>query len=370
MKSEKQEARSKKSEDESGLVVREIREEEKDAYNAFVASFPTGHIFQSYEWGEVKSTSGWVPSRYVMERKGEIVGAFSILSRKFPKINKRIFYIPCGPAMDLGDPVAVGIFGDAINDIAKREGAVFLKIDPPVTEDRREVKENLVAAGFKSCSDGTGSFEGIQPRCVMHLDIKGSTDDILNRMEHKWRYNIRLAERKGVNIRTAEGKEDLKAFYKILEVTGKRDGFLIRNLGYFEKLMGTLEPEGMAKMFMADHEGKTIAATIALHFGDRCWYVYGASGNEYRNLMPNHALQWAMIKWAKENGCPVYDFRGIPCDLEPSHPLHGLVRFKKGFGAYPVKYIGEYELKFSRFFSWIHRRGMPVYTHMRKLIRR
>lgn len=352
------------------MIVREMRPDEKDKYDGFVAAFETGHVFQSYEWGEIKRMSGWVPSRYFLEKDEEVVGAFSILARKFPKIKKRIFYIPCGPALDLGDREKVDKFSDALRGIAKREGAVFLKIDPPIKDDRQDVKDNLVGAGFKACSDGSGSFEGIQPRCVMHLDISGSLDGILQRMDHKWRYNIRLAERKGVTIRPASSEEDLRMFYRILEVTGKRDDFLIRNIAYFDKLLKTLEPAGMARLFIAEYEGKTIASTIALLFGDKCWYVYGASGNEHRNLMPNHALQWAMIKWAKENGCPVYDFRGIPCDLDPSHPLHGLVRFKKGFGAYPVKYIGEYEMKFSRFFSWMHKRGMPVYTSLRKLLRR
>jgi peptidoglycan pentaglycine glycine transferase (the first glycine) len=86
--------------------------------------------------------------------------------------------------------------------------------------------------------------------------------------------------------------------------------------------------------------------------------------------MPNHALQWAMIQWAKEKGCPVYDFRGIPCDLSPEHPLHGLVRFKKGFGAYPVRYVGEYEMTFAPFIALVHKHGMPAYTKLRKLLRK
>jgi peptidoglycan pentaglycine glycine transferase (the first glycine) len=131
-----------------------------------------------------------------------------------------------------------------------------------------------------------------------------------------------------------------------------------------------MAPKGMLRLFLADYDGNVIAGTIAITFSDKCWYVYGASGNEYRNVMPNHALQWAMIQWAKEKGCPVYDFRGIPCDLSPEHPLHGLVRFKKGFGAYPVRYVGEYEMTFAPFIALVHKHGMPAYTKLRKLLRK
>lgn len=350
------------------MDIREVHEPDRERYNASIEVQPYSHIFQSYEWGEVKEISGWRPKRFLVEDGGKPAGGFQILERKFPKINKRIFYCPCGPSIDLTDMHSVQTFMEFSRTLAKTDGGVFLKVDPPVPDDVSAVKDNLKAAGFSRISEG-GSFEGIQPRCVMHLDIRGTLDDILGNMDHKWRYNIRLAERKGVKVRVGT-REDIRPFYDILAVTGKRDGFLIRQISYFERLYDTLVPKDMARLFMADYEGAPISGTLAMRFGDKCWYVYGASGNEYRSLMPNHALQWAMIQWAKENGCPVYDFRGIPCDLSPDHPLHGLVRFKKGFGAYPVTYVGEHELEFSKMFSLVHRYGMPLYTKARKLISR
>lgn len=346
----------------------EVTEKERSLYDEVVAGQPDAHVFQSYEWGEVKSAT-WNAHRFLIKKGNEYVGGFSLLERPVKSIRRSLFYIPCGPAFDLSDEALVEAFTGKVKELAKERKAVFAKVDPPITDDRDEVKKTLETAGFRLCAEEAGGFEGIQPRCVMHLDIRGDEDEVLANMTEKWRYNIRLAARKGVVIRVGATEDDLRVFYRILETTGKRDGFLIRSFDYFKTMHEVMAQRGMLKLFMADYQGQTIAASIALCFADRCWYVYGASGNENRNVMPNHALQWAMIQWAKEKGCPVYDFRGVPCDLSPEHPLYGLVRFKKGFGAYPVKYVGEYEIRFATLIAWVHKHGMPFYTRLRKKLR-
>ncbi len=347
----------------------EIDESRRDEYDKIIAAQPDAHVFQSYEWGEVKAAS-WRPRRFIIKRDGKEAGGFQLLERDIKQIKRSILYIPCGPAADLSDAELVKALAVKAGELAREKKAVFIKLDPPVSDEREDVKAALRKAGFKQAVEEKGGFEGIQPRCVMHMDITGTEDEILANMTEKWRYNIRLAARKGVVVRPGATDTDIDDFYKILEVTGKRDGFLIRSQSYFKTMYNVMAPNDMIRLFLADYDGKVVAATIAIAFADKCWYVYGASGNEYRNVMPNHALQWAMIKWAKERGCPVYDFRGIPCDLSPEHPLHGLVRFKKGFGAYPVKYVGEYEMTFAPFIALVHKHGMPAYTKLRKLLRK
>ena len=125
-------------------------------------------------------------------------------------------------------------------------------------------------------------------------------------------------------------KEDLKDFHSIMLETGVRDGFVTRSLEYFEKMYDAMAPEHL-RLYMAYLDGKPIAGTIAILYGDKCWYLYGASSNKHRNVMPNYLLQWEMIKWALENNCNVYDFRGVSGDLDENSPLYGLYRFKKGF---------------------------------------
>ena len=164
-------------------------------------------------------------------------------------------------------------------------------------------------------------------------------EEIMAGFHQKWRYNIRLASRKGVTVKDGT-KEDLKDFHKIMIETGARDGFIIRPLEYFEKMYECLGPEHM-KVLMAYYDGKPISGVIPIFYGNKTWYLYGASSNEHRNLMPNYLLQWEMIKMAIARHDDVYDFRGVSGVVDENHPQYGLYRFKKGFGATFTEFIGE-----------------------------
>jgi lipid II:glycine glycyltransferase (peptidoglycan interpeptide bridge formation enzyme) len=135
-----------------------------------------------------------------------------------------------------------------------------------------------------------------------------------------------------------------------LQETARRDGFVIRGYPYYQDLWELFIQPDQARLFVARYGDRIIAGAISFLFGDTCWYVYGASGNEHRNVMPNYALQWAMIRWARERGSRVYDFRGVSQRNyeDPDDPLYGLNRFKAGFNPRFVEWIGEYDQPFSR----------------------
>ena len=126
-----------------------------------------------------------------------------------------------------------------------------------------------------------------------------------------------------------------------MDETGERDHFIVRNADYFRSILKELGED--ARIYMAYHEGQAIAGTLAIHFADKVWYLYGASSNQSRNLMPNYLLQWEMIRWAVETNCFLYDFRGVSGDLSPDNPLYGLYRFKKGFMGEFTEFLGEYD---------------------------
>lgn len=160
----------------------------------------------------------------------------------------------------------------------------------------------------------------------------------------KTRYNIRLAGRKGVEVICCDESnlgEMLHHFAAIMKETGERDGFITRPESYFASLMQHMGDH--ARLYMALYNGKPVAGTLAIHFGNKVWYLYGASSNEYRNVMPNYQLQWNMIQWAVECGCDIYDFRGVSGDLSPENPLYGLYLFKKGFSGQLTEFCGEFE---------------------------
>ncbi|MDR1961900.1 MAG: peptidoglycan bridge formation glycyltransferase FemA/FemB family protein [Gracilibacteraceae bacterium] len=321
-----------------------LNEDEQAEFNAFVCAHPKGHALQLWQWGEIKEHTGWQPHRLVLTRAGAIVAAASVLERRLPVVGSPVFYCPRGPVADPHDEEVMAAVFRAIRDLARRRGAILLKIDPDVSVEDVDFGRFLRAQGFRPLDKGRG-FEGVQPKFVFRLDIRPEEDELLAAMQQKTRYNIRLAMKKGVEI-TRGTREDLPDFYAVLKETTERDNFLVRDFGYFADMYDTLTPAGFGELFLARCAGRVVAGALVFRAGDKAWYVYGASSNAHRNVMPNYLIQWEMIRWAKSLGCAMYDFRGVSGDLSESNPLYGLYRFKKGWGGVFTEFIGEWDLVF------------------------
>ncbi|MGC7871726.1 lipid II:glycine glycyltransferase FemX [Desulfosporosinus sp. SYSU MS00001] len=339
---------------------------EKSRFNMFLAKHQKGHVLQSWEWGEIKSHTGWLPWRLVVEEDGELVAAVSILERKIPVLGIPIFYASRGPVLDWKNTALFDVVLAEIRKLAKKRGAVFLKVDPDIPSSEKELEQFLVARGFRSAETGKG-FEGVQPKYVFRLDISPDEEALLSNMHQKTRYNIRLAQKKGVQIRRGT-REDLPEFYRVLKETTERDQFLVRAYSYFKDLYDSLVPAGLGELFIGEFEGKVIAGTLAFVIGDKAWYIYGASSNSYRNVMPNYLIQWEMIRWAKSLGCALYDFRGVPGHLTEDNPLYGLYRFKKGFNGEYTEFIGEWDLVYRPFVYFLWNHLEPIYSDVVKEI--
>ncbi len=197
-----------------------------------------------------------------------------------------------------------------------------------------------------------------------------SLDDLLAGFESKTRYNIRLSARKGVKVKEATNSESVKIFYKIYIDTAKRDTFIIHPFDYYMKVIDIMAEKGMVHIFLAYHNDIPIAGVYIFSFGHKIWYMYGASSNKYRNLMPNQALHWEVIKWAKKKGYKIYDLWGIPANPHHNHPLYGVYRFKKGFGGTLKKFVGMHDLIFQP--SWYNfmNKGIKTYVSVRSLIKK
>jgi peptidoglycan pentaglycine glycine transferase (the first glycine) len=157
-------------------------------------------------------------------------------------------------------------------------------------------------------------------------------------MKQKCRYNIRLAEKKGMTVRSWD---DIESFHAMMQVTGGRDGFGVHSFDYYRRAYELFHPTGGCELLVAEFEGRPLAALMVFAHGRRAWYVYGASNDKERNRMPTYLLQWEAIRWAKARGCKEYDLWGVPdenedvleADFESRHDgLWGVYRFKRGFG--------------------------------------
>ena len=321
-------------------------EKSKKEYTEFLEKHERCNFQQSIEWGKVKSF--WKNEIVLAEdENGKIVGSISILVRKIPVFGY-MMYSSRGPVCDIYDEDVLAQLTEGAREIAKKYNAFVFKIEPDIKSDDEEFRRLITSLGYKIKDDAKNFREEIQPRYVFRLDIKDKTEDeVFANFHQKTRYNIRLATKKGVVVKEAS-KEDLKDFHKIMIETGSRDGFIIRPLEYFEKMYDELAPNHM-KLLMAYYEDKPISGVIPIMYGNKTWYLYGASSNEHRNLMPNYLLQWEMIKMAIQNKSDVYDLRGVSGVVDENHPQYGLYRFKKGFGAEFTEFIGEVYMPYKPF---------------------
>ena len=236
-------------------------------------------------------------------------------------------------------------------------------MEPDIKSDDTEFKDIMINLGYQIKDNAKNFRDEIQPRYVFRLDTRGKTEDeLFNNFHQKTRYNIRLATKKGVTIKEGT-KEDLKDFHKIMVTTGIRDGFITRPLEYFEKMYDCLGEKHM-KLLMAYYEDKPIAGVIPIMYGNKTWYLYGASSNEHRNLMPNYLLQWEMIKIAVERKSDIYDLRGVPGIADDSN---GLYRFKKGFGAEYTEFVGEVYYPFKALTYSMYCFAEKVFRNLRAL---
>lgn len=314
-------------------------------WRRFVADSPTGDVLQCMEWGQLKSRTGWSPYTLAVLDGDRIVAGAMALKRPAP-LGRSLIYCPRGPVVDPANTPVFECLVDGLRRFARENRAIMLKVDPPVCD--QSAAEALRRAGFRPAPGAEAGFGGTQPRAVMKTAPLADDDTLLSSFKPKWRYNIRLAARKGVEITGDTTKADLREFYTLLQETAARDGFSVRGFGYFEDLWDCIIARGLGRLFLARHEGQPLGGAVNFILGRQCWYVYGASSSHLRNLMPNHLLQWRMLQWARDEGCEVYDFRGVALDRPGSAGhLDGLRRFKAGFDAQYVEYVGEWDLPLS-----------------------
>ena len=332
------------------------------AYEAFVQSHPKGHFCQSVLWAKQKPMWKW-EAVVSTDTEGNIKGSLAMLIRKVPGTPYTLMYICRGPVCDLDDQETLTDLVNGAKEMAKRYKSYEIKIDPDVPSSNTEFTKMMTDLGFVITGGGK-NFEAIQPKYVFRLDIEGKTEEeIMAGFHQKTRYNLRLAVKKGVEVRLC-GKEAVADFTRIMEVTGARDGFVTRQAGYFANMLDNLGEH--CRLYMAYHEGRPIAGTLAIWYGDKVWYLYGASSNEDRNLMPNYLLQWNMIQWAVEKGCRIYDFRGVSGDLTPENPLYGLDKFKKGFGGEFTEFVGEMDMIVKPGVAFTVKHGTKLMKKVRK----
>jgi hypothetical protein len=226
----------------------------------------------------------------------------------------------------------------------------FVRFDPPWFTRGKDVAGPTLGKPFLPAP------APVQPPDTVLVDLQAAPDAILAQMKSKWRYNIRLGEKKCAVFQApvSDGADDgLGDFYALLQETAARDGIAVHGQDYYRTLFRTAQdfPGVDLRLYLAvvadatgdgDH-ARPIAGIITLFCGTAAVYLYGASSSAQRNLMAPQALQWRAMQDAKTAGCEVYDLFGIPPNGDPGHPMHGLYLFKTGFGGVEIHRPGSWD---------------------------
>ncbi|HCC36789.1 MAG TPA: peptidoglycan bridge formation protein FemAB [Treponema sp.] len=299
-------------------------------------------FLQSEQWGAFKARFGWNPRAFFVDWEGGgQIPLLALVRRIAPGFS--FAYVPWGPELPAGVSPENG--RAALPEVARKlkpflpRNTVFVRFDPPW------FVENGAAGGADDCRDSLKrAAADIQPPDTVLVDLSVPCEEILAAMKPKWRYNISLAEKRGVIVERPD-IQGVDLFYRLLEETARRDGIAVHSVEYYRTLFEIFGPE--LRLYTAAHEGDALAAIVVLFHGKQATYLYGASSNIKRNLMSPYALQWRAMRDAKDSGCAVYDLFGIPPDENPDHPMAGLYRFKTGFGGKIIHRPGSLDFPFN-----------------------
>ncbi len=317
-----------------------LKKEQYVEYDQFIKNHSRGEFTQSALWGNVKK--GWLFEAVVSrDNDGSINGACGVFIKKLPLVGTSFIYSPRGFVCDIHDEHVLDNLKLGLDMLAKKHKAHTVKIDPDIPMDDYLFINYMKSRNFKHIY-GRYGFETVQPRFNYRLRIDGKNEDeLFMSFSKKTRYNIRYAAKKGVRI-IIKGEDGLDDFMELYRITGERDGFKTRPRDYFARLLKAMG-EG-ARVYLGYYNDIPVCGAITTNYAGKCSYVYGASSNYYRNVMPNYLMQWEMIRWGQSTGCRIYDFLGISGDLEhEDSPMFGLYRFKRGFNGYVDELVGEFD---------------------------
>ncbi len=343
------------------LQVVENGQEQRELWDDFVGGHENGHLLQSWGWGELKRGAGWQPLRFALwdQEQQCMVGSAQVLCRTLPRVPLRagfLAYVPEGPVVDWTQPELGAALLTQLRDRLRREGALTMLLEPRLIT--KVAEDDCLWESFAPLP--VRPTPAIQPLRTVLLDVTPSEEMLLASMKEKWRYNVRLASRKGVTVRVATTENDVRAWHALLRATGERNAFGIHTLDYYLLAWRIFAPRKQARLLLAEYNGQLLAGIFVGLFAREGIYLYGASGNEHRNLMPNYLLQWEAIRWVKEQGASHYDFWGIPATDDENEAMAGVYRFKSGWGGEIVRFVGCYEYVFRPRLMGVARRLVPM----------
>jgi peptidoglycan pentaglycine glycine transferase (the first glycine) len=322
-------------------MIRYAKPDEVAQWDKLIAGNPDGgHIYQSYEWSQFKKQNNWEPQYVVYEEPGVVI--YFTLIRKSAGLLGTIYYCSKGPGIFTNFKTshdATAHFTELCTQLPHFIGrydkrAILVKLEPELEAGELDLKKlGLV----KSKGD-------LQFKATIFVDLSPSEEDILAGLKQKTRYNIRLAERKGVKVESrAMDADGVDLMYSLMTATQERAKFFLRKKDYFAGYWQALYKAKMGELLVATYNDEVLAGVFVTVFGTKSYYKDGGSFPIQRNLMAPYLLQWRAMQWAKAHGATSYDMVAVPPRDQldnPDHSQHGLYLFKRGFNEEVTEFVG------------------------------
>lgn len=315
-------------------------EKDMERYNEFVRNSRYSKPFQDTNWSKVKDN--WTHDfLYVEDNNGKITGALSVIGVKNDN-GKYFLYAPRGPVCDFNDYELVESLIKEAEVLKEKYDAFLLRIDPEHIFDEKAIYEYR-KRGYDLRTFPTDTHSFTQPRHSMVLEIADrDEDEILASFSSSTRRNVRKGYKKDLHTIHSTDGTAIDTFYELTKIMADRQEIGHRPKEYFERLVEYMN----GHMFTTYCEDQALSSCILIPYNDKAYYLYAASSNEKRNLMPNYQMIWESIKWSKDNGYKYYDFGGVfSLDIND-----GLYHFKEGFtGIEGINnFIGELDVVYDR----------------------
>ncbi len=287
------------------------------------------HPLQSWAWGEFRKAMGVDVVRLVVENKDKLIEAIQLTFHRIPHTPFTIGYFPKGPMPNKAMLATLATLG-------REKSAIFIQLEPNVIENFKLKIENY---GLRP------SHHPLFPKYTFVLDLTKSEDELLKTMHPKTRYNIKVAQKRGVTIQKDDSPKAFDEYLRLIRETTQRQGFFAHNEAYHRKMWEILSKAGVAKLWTATYQGKTLAAWIIFCWKDSIYYPYGSSSREHRETMAPNLLLWEIIRWGKLQGYKKFDLWGaLGPNPNPNDPWYGFHKFKEGYRPDLVEFVGSYDL--------------------------
>jgi peptidoglycan pentaglycine glycine transferase (the first glycine) len=309
---------------------------DEPCWEELVKSSPGTGFMQSWAWSDFKAAQGQTVHRLGIYDGHTLRGGAMVYSVSSPYAP---LLLPHGPVLPWGDKDAAapgaGLLMKRLEELSAVSGAPLARFEPLLEGE----VPSLLGKTSRAPLD-------LSPTPTLLVDITGEDEAILSRMAQKGRYNVRLALRKGVEVRRSSAADGLKDFYSLFELTAMRQGFDAEPLSFFESLFSSREGRGMVRLYLAWYRGMLAAGAVALFYGGKATYLYGASSPFIRSAMAPYALHWRVMRDARDAGCSEYDFYGIAPEDAPNHAYARFTAFKTRFGGRRSRTCGAHDVYF------------------------